>query len=129
MVGVHASLSSFTVDTKDPQGGGALDYNIVGGYGVFDFYPADLSSVTIPPESDPIFTGSPAYNITQEDINNWNAAAATTASGYFEEIDPIYSVSPASDLSTDNVELVQQLKDLVNNSGDWNAFKAAVNAL
>ena len=127
--GGGASLSDLSVVTKEPQGGGALDYNIVNGRGVFDFYPADIGSVTVPPESDPIFTSSPAYNITQEDINNWNAAAATTASGYFEEIDPVFSVSPAANLSAANIDLVKQLRDLVNNSSDWAAFKAAVNAL
>ena len=103
-----------------------LSYN---NFGIFKFKPADLSSIVFPEETDPIFTSHPAYNITQEMINDWNAAAATTASGYFEEIDPVYSVSPAADLTTDNVELVSQLKALVNSSSDWDAFKAAVNAL
>ena len=92
--GGGASLSSFYVTTNAPQGGGALTYAQNNGYGEFIFHPADLSSVVLPEETDPIFTNHPAYNITQEMINEWNAAAATTASGYFEEIDPIYSVSP-----------------------------------
>jgi hypothetical protein len=127
--GGGASLNDFVVQLEEPFEGGLLTYEIVNNFGVFKFRPADLASVTVPPETDPIFTAHPSYNITQEDINNWNAAAATTASGYFEEIDPIYSVSPAADLSADNVSLVQQLKDLVNSSSDWNAFKSAVNAL
>ena len=49
--------------------------------------------------------------------------------GYFEEIDPVFSVSPAANLSTANIDLVKQLRALVNNSSDWAAFKAAVNAL
>jgi len=88
-----------------------------------------LSSIVFPEETDPIFTNHPAFNITQDMINDWNAAAATTASGYFEEIDPIYSVSPAAELSADNVSVLRALKTLVNSSSDWNAFKAAVNAL
>ena len=127
--GGGASLNDFQVQLEDPFEGGLLTYEVTNGFGVFKFKPADLASVVIPPETDPIFTNHPAYNITQEQINNWNAAAATTASGYFEEIDPVYSVSPAADLSADNVSLVQQLKDLVNNSSDWNDFKSAVNAL
>ena len=66
---------------------------------------------------------------TQEQINNWNAAAATTASGYFEEIDPVYSVSPAAELDAGNVSVLKALKDLVKNSSDWAAFKSAVDAL
>ena len=104
-------------------------YEITNGFGVFTFRPADFDSIVFPPESDPIFTGSPAYNITQDDINNWNAAAATTASGYFEEIDPIYSVSPAAELTRANLDIVKQLRTLIDNSADWAAFKAAVNAL
>ena len=127
--GGGASLNSFSVNTGAATGGGALTYTITNGFGVFDFYPADLSSIVFPDETDPIFTSHPAYNITQDDINNWNAAAATTASGYFEEIDPIYSVSPAAELSTANVSILKELRNLVNNSSDWNAFKAAVNAL
>ena len=127
--GGGAELSSFFVTTEVAQGGGSLTYGLNNGYGEFTFRPADLNGINFPAEEDPIFTSHPAYNISQEDINNWNAASATTASGYFEEIDPVYSVSPASDLSADNVSLVQQLKDLVNSSSDWNAFKSAVNAL
>lgn len=127
--GGGASLNSFAVITEPATGGGALTYSITNGYGIFAFYPADLSSIVFPDETDPVFTSHPAYNITQDDINNWNAAAATTASGYFEEIDPIYSVSPAAELSTANVSILKELRNLVNNSSDWNAFKAAVNAL
>ena len=127
--GGGAELNDFVVQLEEPFEGGLLTYEVINNFGVFKFRPADLASVTVPPETDPIFTAHPAYNITQEQINSWNDAAATTASGYFEEIDPIYSVSPASNLSADNVSLVQQLKDLVNDSSDWNAFKAAVNAL
>ena len=127
--GGGASLNDFSVQLEAPFEGGLLTYEVVNNFGVFKFKPADLASVVHPPETDPIFTSHPAYNITQEQINNWNAAAATTASGYFEEIDPIYSVSPSADLTSDNVELVQALKSLVNSSSDWDAFKAAVNAL
>lgn len=127
--GGGADLNDFVVQLEPAFEGGLLTYEVINNFGVFKFKPADLSSIVFPSETDPIFTNSPAYNITQEDINNWNAAAATTASGYFEEIDPVYSVSPAADLTTDNVELVSQLKALVNSSSDWDAFKAAVNAL
>ena len=127
--GGGADLNDFVVQLEEPFEGGLLTYEVINNFGVFKFKPADLNSIVFPSETDPIFTNSPAYNITQEDINNWNAAAATTASGYFEEIDPVYSVSPAADLTTDNVELLSQLKALVNSSSDWDAFKAAVNAL
>ena len=127
--GGGAELTQLTVQLEPAFEGGLLTYEIINNNGVFKFRPADLSGIVTPPETDPIFTAHPAYNITQEQINSWNAAAATTASGYFEEIDPIYSVSPAADLSADNVSLVQQLKDLVNSSSDWNDFKSAVNAL
>ena len=127
--GGGASLNDFTVQLEAPFEGGLLTYEVTNGFGVFKFKPADLASVVHPPETDPIFTSHPAYNITQEQINNWNAAAATTASGYFEEIDPIYSVSPSASLTSENVDLVQALKSLVNSSNDWDAFKAAVNAL
>ena len=112
--GGGAELSSFFVTTEAPSGGGSLHYGLNNGYGEFTFRPADLSDVDIPAETDPIFTSHPAYNITQDDINNWNASSATTASGYFEEIDPVYSVSPASELSADNVSMVQALKTLVH---------------
>lgn len=127
--GGGASLNDFTVQTQSASGGGALSYSVTNNLGVFNFSPADLDSVVVPPETDPIFTNHPAFNITQEEINNWNAAAATTASGYFEEIDPVYSVSPSAGLTSDNVELVQALKSLVDSSSDWDDFKAAVNAL
>lgn len=127
--GGGASLNDFVVQLDDPLEGGLLTYQVTNNTGVFTFRPADLDSVVVPPETDPIFTNHPAFNITQEQINNWNAAAATTASGYFEEIDPIYSVSPSADLTSDNVELIQALKSLVNNATDWDDFKSAVNAL
>lgn len=127
--GGGASLNDFVVQLDDPLEGGLLTYQIQNNQGVFTFRPADLDSVVVPPETDPIFTNHPAFNITQEQINNWNAAAATTASGYFEEIDPIYSVSPSADLTSDNVELIQALKSLVNNATDFDDFKSLVNAL
>ena len=127
--GGGASLNDFQVQLEAPFEGGLLTYSIENGWGIFKFKPADLSSIVFPSETDPIFTSHPAYNITQEMINDWNAAAATTASGYFEEIDPIYSVSPAAELTADNVDLLSQLKSLVNSSSDWDDFKAAVNAL
>ena len=99
------------------------------GKGIFTFSPADIAGIEPTPETDPIFTASPAFGITQEMINNWNDAAATTASGYFEEIDPIYSVSPASEITRSNLELVKALRTLVNDSADFAAFKAAINAL
>ena len=127
--GGGASLNDFVVQLEAPFEGGLLTYEVTNNFGVFKFKPADLSSIVFPEETDPIFTNHPAFNITQEMINDWNAAAATTASGYFEEIDPIYSVSPAAELSAENVSVLRALKTLVNNSSDWNAFKAAVNAL
>ena len=127
--GGGAALTDLSVVLEPAFEGGLLTYEIINNNGVFKFKPADLSSVVAPPETDPIFTAHPAYNITQEQINNWNAAAATTASGYFEEIDPVFSVSPAANLTTANIDLVKQLRALVNNSSDWDAFKAAVNAL
>ena len=122
--GGGADLSDFTVAYDTPVQGGYLSYNNAG---VFTYSPA--ADPETEAETDPVFRASPAFNISQDDINNWNAAAATTASGYFEEIDPIYSVSPAADLSAENVSLVSQLKDLVNDSSDWAEFKSAVNAL
>ena len=131
--GGGADVTDFQVEIGDPPfEGGNLSYttaNIAGrDTGVFTFTPADVSG-GITQEQDPIFQAHPAFGITQEMINNWNATAATTQSGYFQEIDPIFSVSPAADLTADNVDLVSQLKSLVNSSSDWNDFKSAVNAL
>lgn len=129
--GGGADITDFGVVIDTPSGGGYLEYtpDQVNGKGVFTFSPADIAGIEPTPETDPIFTAHPAYGITQEMINNWNDAAATTASGYFEEIDPIYSVSPAAEITRSNLELVKALRTLVNDSADFAAFKAAINAL
>lgn len=129
--GGGADLNDFSVVLDTPSGGGFLTYQVDNATqrGIFTFSPADIGDIDVGPETDPIFTAHPAYQITQEDINNWNAAAATTQSGYFEEIDPIYSVSPASELTRDTVALIKALKTMVNDSADFSAFKAAINAL
>ena len=72
-------------------------------------------------ESDPIFTGSPAYGITSEDITNWNSvsgkvdtsamtAYATTGwvneQGFitaFTETDPIFTGSPAYGITAQDI--------------------------
>lgn len=127
--GGGAELSDFAVQIgSPPTGGGFLRYDEINNKGIFTFYPADVSS-GVQQETDPIFQASPAATITQEDINNWNAAAATTASGYFEEIDPIFSVSPASEVTRSNLDLIKALKSLIEQSSNFDDFKAAVNNL
>ena len=62
-------------------------------------------------ETDPVFTNSPAYNITQNDINNWN----NNTGGITNETDPIFSQSPAFIITQDDIER-------------WNSFSTGSNA-
>jgi hypothetical protein len=54
-----------------PSGGGNLTYNNVNGE--FTYTPPDVSSV-IAQEFDPLFSASPASNVTQQKIDNWDTA-------------------------------------------------------
>lgn len=82
-------------------------------------------------ESDPVFTASPAAGITAEDIAEWNAKskvsiirrtttgtniadiiidgtatkiyAPTGGSGPAEETDPVFTASPAAEITTDDI--------------------------
>ena len=122
--GGGASLDDFFVQIgSPPTSGGYLEYTKTNNKGVFTFYPADVSS-GVQEETDPIFQASVAASITQEDINNWNAAAATSSSGYFEEIDRIFSVSPASEVTNREVQLLKSLKKLFSESSDFDSLKA-----
>lgn len=131
--GGGADVTDFSVVINPvPFGGGNLTYATtdVGNNnfkGIFTYTPANVKSDD--EEKDPIFTSSPAYSITQDDINAWNAASATTLSGFYEEIDPIYSVSPAAALTRDNVALVAALKSLFSNANNFAELKEAINNL
>ena len=61
-------------------------------------------------ETDPIFKNSPAYNITDEDITNWN----NNTGGITEETDPVFSQSPAFIITQDDIE-------------KWNSFSGGSN--
>ena len=54
-----------------PSGGGNLTYNAVNGE--FTYTPPDVSSV-IAQEFDPLFSASPASNVTTQKITNWDTA-------------------------------------------------------
>ena len=60
-------------------------------------------------ESDPVFTGSPAYGITSTNISNWNTAYGWgnhASVGYltsFTETDPVFLASAAAGITTTNI--------------------------
>ena len=62
-------------------------------------------------EADPVFTNSPAYTITEEDITNWNNNIGSIK----EETDPVFSQSPAFIITQDDIE-------------KWNSFSTGSNA-
>ena len=66
-------------------------------------------------ETDPIFRHSPAYGITEQDIQNWNEGAGIDLSSYVthdflseqayltSETDPVFSASPAAGITTQDI--------------------------
>lgn len=60
-------------------------------------------------ESDPIFTTSPAYNITESDIDNWDEAYSWgdhASAGYltsFTETDPVFTASAAAGIGAGDI--------------------------
>ena len=69
-------LQHFRVDQNAAAGGGSLTYSVEPGTpldtGVFDYTPPDLSQF-LTTETDPVFSASPAANITSNQISNWDA--------------------------------------------------------
>lgn len=126
--GGGANLGDFSVVYGTAIGGGNLLYD---GNGEFTFYPADVSGDGggIGTETDPIFRASPAYAITQQEIDQWNEAAAVQAGGLYNEIDPHFTVSPARTITADNAILIASLKQMIDDAADFAAFKTAVNDL
>ena len=67
-------------------------------------------------ETDPIFRHSPAYGITEQDIQNWNEGAGIDLSSYVthdflseqayltSEQDPVFSASPAAGITSEDIE-------------------------
>ena len=49
-------------------------------------------------ETDPIFTGSPAYNITSQDITNWNNKISS-----YTETDPVFTTSAAHSITSEDI--------------------------
>jgi hypothetical protein len=120
------------IDVVPASGSGNLTYDSF--TGVFTFTPADLSELaanenqtnwdtayswgdhslvgylTSYTETDPIFTASPANNITVDNINNWNSAFGWgdhAAVGYltsYTETDPIFTASAAFTISALQIE-------------------------
>ena len=130
--GGGADLADFSVVYGDAIGGGNLLYD---GAGVFTFYPALVSGgggdggggdIT---ETDPVFRASPAYAITQQEIDQWNEAAAIQAGGLYNEIDPVFQASPANTVTDDSATLLASLKQIIADSSDWGEFQTAVNDL
>ena len=54
-------------------------------------------------ELDPIFTQSAAFNITQNDIDNWNAKPDNP--GITSESDPIFTTSPAYNITQHDIDI------------------------
>ena len=69
-------LQHFRVDQNAAAGGGSLTYSVEPGTpldtGVFDYTPPDLSQF-LTTETDPVFSATPAANITYNQISNWDA--------------------------------------------------------
>ena len=61
-------------------------------------------------EVDPIFKSSPAYNITDTDITNWN----NNIGGIKEETDPVFTNSPAHTITQNDID-------------KWNSFSGGGN--
>ena len=61
-------------------------------------------------ETDPVFTASPAFGISGDDITNWNTSYGWgdhAAAGYltsFTETDPVFSSSPAFGILTEEID-------------------------
>ena len=71
--GGSADFSQLSVYTLNPSGDGGLTYS--GSNGIFTYVPPDLSVyLTSYEETDPVFVASAAYNITNVQTANWNAA-------------------------------------------------------
>lgn len=54
-------------------------------------------------ETDPVFTDSPAFKITQDDIDNWNAKPDNP--GITSESDPIFTTSPAFKITQNDIDV------------------------
>ena len=71
--GSNVDFSQLSVYTLNPSGNGGLTYS--GSNGIFTYVPPDLSVyLTSYEETDPVFVASAAYNITNVQTANWNAA-------------------------------------------------------
>ncbi len=68
------------------------------------------NTVTLPDETDPLFTASPASGIETEDIDNWDEAHGWgdhSTEGYlteYDETDPLFTASPASGIETEDID-------------------------
>jgi hypothetical protein len=87
------------VNTAGITNGQVLQYNDITG----QFEPGN----TTVNETDPIFTASPSYTITNTNIGNWNTAYSWgdhSTSGYLtSETDPIFTASPAGSITSTNI--------------------------
>ena len=54
-------------------------------------------------ETDPVFTNSPAFDITQDDIDSWNAKPDNP--GITSESDPIFTTSPAFTITQNDIDV------------------------
>ena len=97
----NAKLSDFSVVVNANSGTGNLTYDDT--TGEFEYTPPDLSQfLTSYTETDPIFVASVAYNITAQNVTDWNNAHSWgnhALEGYIKGIGS-FSIGALSDVDT-----------------------------
>jgi hypothetical protein len=94
---------------------------------------SDLQSNNGITEADPVFTSSPANNISSSSISNWNAAYGWgnhATAGYiksYTETDPIFIASPANGITANNITAWNNTNSIVaGNATTWTNKQAAL---